>query len=251
ARQESHDFRVTVGAITQGSDSVGSCTQPCSASESNIRAKNFVSLETTAIRELNGGAMLTHFGDDTSERERWRYHHQFGGDLIWEIGSGYFGCRDVEGRFDEERFVANATLEQVRMIEIKLSQGAKPGHGGMLPGAKVTEEIAAARGIAAWSDCISPASHSAFSTPIELLQFVDRLRRLSGGKPVGFKFALGHPWEWFGIAKAMVATGITPDFIVVDGKEGGTGAAPAEFIDRIGTPMRDALVLVHNTLVGL
>jgi glutamate synthase domain-containing protein 2 len=250
-KQESHDFRVPVGAIAQAGESASSCTQPYSASVFNISAMSFGSLSANAIRALNRGAMLGHFAHDTGEGSISRHHREFGGDLIWEIGSGYFGCRDAEGRFDEERFVANATLEQVRMIEIKLSQGAKPGHGGMLPAAKVTEEISEARGVPAWSDCISPASHSAFSTPIELLQFIDRLRRLSGGKPVGFKFALGHPWEWFAIAKAMVATGITPDFIVVDGKEGGTGAAPAEFIDRIGTPMRDALVLVHNTLVGL
>jgi glutamate synthase domain-containing protein 2 len=137
------------------------------------------------------------------------------------------------------------------MIEIKLSQGAKPGHGGVLPGPKVTPEIADARGVPPWTDCVSPASHSAFATPIELLGFVDRLRTLSGGKPTGFKLAIGHPWEWFAIAKAMRETGITPDFIVVDGKEGGTGAAPAEFIDRLGTPMLDALRLVDDTLVGL
>ena len=251
AKVGSHDFRVPIGAIPQASETATSCSRPYSASVFNISAMSFGSLSANAIRALNRGAMLGHFAHDTGEGSISRYHREFGGDLIWEIGSGYFGCRDAEGRFDEERFVANATSEQVRMIEIKLSQGAKPGHGGMLPAAKVTEEIAEARGIPAWSDCISPSSHSAFSTPIEMLEFIDRLRRLSGGKPVGFKFALGHPWEWFAIAKAMVLTGITPDFIVVDGKEGGTGAAPAEFIDRIGTPMRDALVLVHNTLVGL
>ena len=251
AKVGSHDFRVPIGAVPQASASATSCTQPYSASVFNISAMSFGSLSANAIRALNRGAKLGRFAHDTGEGSISRYHREFGGDLIWEIGSGYFGCRDPEGRFDEERFVANATSEQVRMIEIKLSQVAKPGHGGMLPAPKVTEEIAEARGVPAWTDCISPSSHSAFSTPIELLEFIDRLRRLSGGKPVGFKFALGHPWEWFAIAKAMVLTGITPDFIVVDGKEGGTGAAPAEFIDRIGTPMRDALVLVHNTLVGL
>ena len=251
AKVGSHDFRVPIGAVPQASASATSCTQPYSASVFNISAMSFGSLSANAIRALNRGAKLGRFAHDTGEGSISRYHREFGGDLIWEIGSGYFGCRDPEGRFDEERFVANATSEQVRMIEIKLSQGAKPGHGGMLPAPKVTEEIAEARGVPAWTDCISPSSHSAFSTPIELLEFIARLRRLSGGKPVGFKFALGHPWEWFAIAKAMVLTGITPDFIVVDGKEGGTGAAPAEFIDRIGTPMRDALVLVHNTLVGL
>jgi glutamate synthase domain-containing protein 2 len=251
AKVGSHDFRVPIGAIPQASGSATSCTQPYSASVFNISAMSFGALSANAIRALNRGAKLGRFAHDTGEGSISRYHREYGGDLIWEIGSGYFGCRDAEGRFDEERFVANATHEQVKMIEIKLSQGAKPGHGGVLPAPKVTEEIAEARGVPAWTDCISPSTHSAFSTPIELLEFIDRLRRLSGGKPVGFKFALGHPWEWFAIAKAMVATGITPDFIVVDGKEGGTGAAPAEFIDRIGTPMRDALVLVHNTLVGL
>ncbi|MFO0232695.1 MAG: glutamate synthase-related protein, partial [Burkholderiales bacterium] len=152
---------------------------------------------------------------------------------------------------DTERFVENAGAEQVRMIEVKLSQGAKPGHGGVLPGPKVTPEIAEARGVPPWTDCVSPASHSAFATPIELLGFVEHLRTLSGGKPTGFKLAIGHPWEWFAIAKAMQQTGVVPDFIVVDGKEGGTGAAPAEFMDRIGTPMQDALRLVHDTLVGL
>ncbi|PWB59393.1 MAG: FMN-binding glutamate synthase family protein, partial [Betaproteobacteria bacterium] len=155
------------------------------------------------------------------------------------------------GRFNEERFVANATSDQVKMIEVKLSQGAKPGHGGVLPGAKVTPEIAEARHVPVGVDCISPAKHSAFSTPIELLQFVDRLRTLSGGKPAGFKLAIGHPWEWFGIVKAMVETGITPDFVVVDGGEGGTGAAPLEFTDHVGAPLREGLMLVHNSLVGV
>ncbi|MBC7625215.1 MAG: FMN-binding glutamate synthase family protein, partial [Aeromicrobium sp.] len=171
--------------------------------------------------------------------------------LIWEIGSGYFGCRTAEGGFDTQKFKENAASEQVKMIEIKLSQGAKPGHGGVLPGGKVTAEIAEARGVPIGIDCVSPSRHSAFSTPIGLLQFVAKLRALSGGKPVGIKFAVGHPWEWFGIVKAMQETGITPDFIVVDGGEGGTGAAPLEFTDHVGAPMREALMLVHNTLVGV
>jgi glutamate synthase domain-containing protein 2 len=174
-----------------------------------------------------------------------------GGDICWELGSGYFGCRNTDGTFSEERFVENALRPQVKMIEIKLSQGAKPGHGGVLPGAKVTPEIAEARGVPEGVDCISPARHSAFSTPIGLLQFVQHLREKSGGKPTGFKLALGHPWEWFGIAKAMSESGILPDFIVVDGGEGGTGAAPLEFTDHVGAPLREALLLVHNTLVGL
>ena len=174
-----------------------------------------------------------------------------GGDLIWEIGSGYFGCRTADGRFDPERFAVQAQNPQVRMIEIKMSQGAKPGHGGILPKHKVTQEIADTRGILMGEDCISPSRHSAFSTPIELMHFIQQLRELSGGKPVGFKFCLGHPWEFMGIAKAMLETGILPDFIVVDGKEGGTGAAPVEFTDHIGVPLREGLLFVHNTLVGL
>ncbi len=239
----SHDFRVMVGGPE--------CRSAYSLSVFNISAMSFGSLSANAIQALNRGAKLGGFAHDTGEGSISRYHRLNGGDLIWEIGSGYFGCRNDDGSFCESRFVANATLAQVRMIEIKLSQGAKPGHGGMLPGAKVTIEIAEARGVPHGVDCVSPASHSAFTTPIELLEFVARLRRLSGGKPTGFKLAIGHPWEWFAIAKAMRVTGITPDFIVVDGKEGGTGAAPAEFMDRIGTPMFEALRLVHNTLVGL
>ncbi|MGB7182622.1 MAG: FMN-binding glutamate synthase family protein [Burkholderiaceae bacterium] len=246
-----HDFRVTIGDQPQRAPGATSCSQPYNSSIFNISAMSFGSLSANAIASLNRGAKLGGFAHDTGEGSISRYHKEHGGDLIWEIGSGYFGCRQPDGSFCEERFVRNAQLDQVKMIEIKLSQGAKPGHGGMLPGPKVTPEIAEARGVEPFKDVISPASHSAFSTPIELLEFVDRLRRLSGGKPVGFKFALGHPWEWFAICKAMIKTGITPDFIVVDGKEGGTGAAPAEFLDRIGTPMRDALVLVNNTLVGL
>lgn len=248
---ESHDFRVTIGDQPQTGENATSCTQPYSCSVFNISAMSFGSLSANAIEALNRGAKLGKFAHDTGEGSISRYHKVHGGDLIWEIGSGYFGCRNADGSFSEERFAKNAALDQVKMIELKLSQGAKPGHGGMLPGPKVTLEIAEAREVEPFKDVISPASHSAFSTPIELLEFIDRLRALSGGKPVGFKFALGHPWEWFAICKAMIKTGITPDFIVVDGKEGGTGAAPAEFLDRIGTPMRDALVLVHNTLVGL
>jgi glutamate synthase domain-containing protein 2 len=170
---------------------------------------------------------------------------------VWEIGSGYFGCRAADGRFDPAAFAAQAQQPQVKMIEIKLSQGAKPGHGGVLPKGKITPEIAATRGVPMGQDCISPAAHSAFSTPVELLQFIARLRELSGGKPVGFKLCLGHAWEFMSIAKAMIETGILPDFIVVDGKEGGTGAAPLEFADHFGVPLREGLLFVHNTLVGL
>lgn len=238
---EDPDFRIVIGA---------NCKQPYRASVFNISAMSFGSLSANAILSLNAGARKGGFYHDTGEGSISRYHRQPGGDLVWEIGSGYFGCRTPDGRFDEEKFVENATLEQVKMIEIKLSQGAKPGHGGILPGAKVTEEIAEARGVPVGQDVVSPASHSAFSTPVELLEFVDRLRILSGGKPVGFKLAIGHPWEWFAIVKAMLDTGRHPDFIVVDGGEGGTGAAPLEFINRLGMPLTEALLLVHNTLVG-
>ncbi|MFB9246224.1 FMN-binding glutamate synthase family protein [Massilia antarctica] len=240
-----YNFRIEIGNHP-------SCprAQPYSASVFNISAMSFGSLSANAILALNGGARLGGFMHDTGEGSISRYHRQNGGDLVWEIGSGYFGCRNPDGSFSEANFVANATQPQVKMIELKMSQGAKPGQGGILPGAKVSIEIAAARGVTVGVDCLSPASHSAFSTPIEMLHFIERLRTLSGGKPTGFKLAIGHPWEFFGIVKAMLATGILPDFIVVDGGEGGTGAAPVEFSDHVGTPLQEALLLVHNTLVG-
>ncbi len=238
-----HDFRLTIG----GAD----CTQPYEASVFNISAMSFGSLSANAIQALNAGAKRGGFAHDTGEGSISAYHRLHGGDLIWEVASGYFGCRDEEGRFSPERFKANAMDAQVKMIEIKLSQGAKPGVGGILPGAKVTPEIAAARGIAVGMDCISPAAHSAFTTPLELMHFIVQLRELSGGKPVGFKLCIGHPWEWFAMVKAMLQTGITPDFIVVDGSEGGTGAAPLEFTDHVGAPLQEGLRLVHNTLMGV
>ncbi len=236
-------FRIIVGGPQ--------CRQPYSASIFNISAMSFGSLSANAIRALNQGAKLGNFHHDTGEGSISPYHREHGGDLVWELGSGYFGCRTPDGRFDPERFAAQARSPQVRMIEIKMSQGAKPGHGGILPKHKVTQEIAETRGILMGEDCISPSRHSAFSTPIEMMQFIAQLRELSDGKPVGFKFCLGHPWEFMGIAKAMLETGILPDFIVVDGKEGGTGAAPVEFTDHIGVPLREGLLFVHNTLVGL
>jgi len=238
----SHDFRLRIGAGT---------AQPYDASVFNISAMSFGSLSANAIRSLNAGAKRGGFYHDTGEGSISPYHRENGGDLVWEIGSGYFGCREQDGRFSEERFAANARDPQVKMIEVKLSQGAKPGHGGVLPGPKVSAEIAATRGVPEGVECVSPSRHSAFSTPAGLLEFVARLRELSGGKPTGFKLAIGHPWEWFAVAKAMQETGILPDFIVVDGAEGGTGAAPAEFIDHVGVPMHEALMLVHNTLVGI
>jgi len=239
----SHDFRVAVGGPA--------CGAPYSASVFNISAMSFGALSANAILALNTGAREGGFAHDTGEGGISQYHRERGGDLIWEIGSGYFGCRTPDGRFDPERFRTEARHPQVRMIEIKLSQGAKPGHGGVLPGPKVSAEIATVRGVPAGKDCVSPATHREFSTPIGLLEFVVRLRELSGGKPVGFKLCVGHPWELFAIAKAMLVTGISPDFIVVDGAEGGTGAAPAEFVDHVGMPLQEGLLLVHSTLTGL
>ena len=237
------NFRITVGGHFN-------TLKPYDVSVFNISAMSFGSLSANAILALNAGAKKGDFYHDTGEGSISRYHREPGGDLVWEIGSGYFGCRKPDGSFDPERFAKNAQLDQVKMIEIKLSQGAKPGHGGILPAAKVTQEIAEARGVTVGEDVISPAAHSAFSTPLELMAFIAQLRELSGGKPVGFKLAIGHPWEWFGLVKAMLETDERPDFIVVDGGEGGTGAAPLEFINRLGMPMTDAVLLVHNTLVG-
>ena len=240
---EDRNFRVQIG----GKD----CTRPYSASVLNISGMSYGALSPTAIEALNRGAKLGGFAHTTGEGSISRFHRRGGGDLVWQIGSGYFGCRDAEGRFSEDRFAEAAADDQVKMIEIKLSQGAKPGHGGILPGAKVTEAIAEARGVKVGQDCISPSSHSAFSTPLELCSFIARLRELSGGKPVGIKLCIGHPWEWFAVAKAMQESGHLPDFITIDGAEGGTGAAPAEFADHYGAPLREGLMLVQNTLVGL
>ena len=236
------DFRVRVG----GPD----CTQPYDISLYNISAMSFGALSANAIQALNIGAKLGGFAHDTGEGAISRYHRQGGGDLIYEIGSGYFGCRNPDGSFSPQRFQEQAASPQIKMIEVKLSQGAKPGHGGVLPAAKVSPEIAEARGVPLGEDCVSPATHSAFSTPIEFMQFLAQLRGLSGGKPVGFKLCIGHRREFMCLVKAMLETGIAPDFIVIDGAEGGTGAAPVEFADHIGTPMVEGLTFVHNTLRG-
>jgi glutamate synthase domain-containing protein 2 len=243
AKVSGHDFRLTIGG--------SQCAQPYSASVFNISAMSFGSLSANAVLALNAGAKQGNFYHDTGEGSISRYHREPGGDLVWEIGSGYFGCRNDDGTFSLEKFKQNALSPQVKMIELKLSQGAKPGHGGVLPAAKVTPEIAAARGVPLGVDCVSPASHSTFSTPVEMLTFLATLRHASGGKPVGFKFCVGHAWEWFALAKAMHETQLLPDFIVVDGAEGGTGAAPVEFTDHVGMPLTEGLHLVHNTLVGL
>ena len=240
---DGHDFRVRVGGH-EG-------TQAYDISRFNVSAMSFGALSANAIMSLNLGAKLGGFAHDTGEGSISRHHRTHGGDLIWELGSGYFGCRTDDGHFSEDKFVLNALDPQVKMIEIKLSQGAKPGHGGVLPGPKVTIEIAEARGVPVGQDCVSPASHSSFTTPLEMMAFIRKLRQLSGGKPVGFKLCVGHPWEWFAIVKAMLESGTTPDFIVVDGAEGGTGAAPLEFSDHMGMPMLEGLRLVHNTLVGV
>jgi len=226
------------------------CAQPYSASVFNVSAMSFGSLGAPAIRALNLGAKRGGFAHDTGEGGISPYHREAGGDLIWEIGTGYFGCRTPDGVFDPERFAQVARSEQVKMIELKLSQGAKPGKGGILPARKVTPEIAGARGVPVGRDCISPPRHAGFSTPRGLLEFLARLRELSGGKPVGFKLCVGHPSEVLGICKAMLDSGIRPDFIVVDGGEGGTGAAPVEFTDHVGAPLREGLVLLQNALVG-
>jgi glutamate synthase domain-containing protein 2 len=239
---ESTDFRVTVGGPN--------CKKPYSASLYNISAMSFGSLSANAISALNQGAKMGGFAHDTGEGGISRYHRQGGGDLIYEIGSGYFGCRNHDGTFNPERFAEQAADDQVKMIELKLSQGAKPGHGGMLPAAKITPEIAEAREIPMGVDCVSPASHSAFSGPMGLMEFIGQLRELSGGKPVGFKLCIGHRREFMCMVKAMLETGIVPDFIVVDGTEGGTGAAPLEFANHVGMPMVEGLTFVHNTLRG-
>jgi len=236
------NFRTMVG----GKD----CKHPYDASLYNISAMSFGSLSANAIEALNTGAKLGGFAHDTGEGSVSRYHKAGGGDLIFQVASGYFGCRAEDGSFDAEKFRAAASIDQIKMIELKLSQGAKPGHGGLLPASKISEEIAEARGVPMGKDCVSPAAHSAFDTPIEMMQFIQQLRDLSGGKPVGFKLCIGHQREFMCMVKAMLETNIYPDFIVVDGAEGGTGAAPVEFSNHVGMPMVEGLTFVHNTLRG-
>lgn len=235
------DPRVLVG----GPD----CKQPYSASVYNISAMSYGSLSKNAIMSFNEGALLGNFAHNTGEGSI-SDHHLRGGDLIWQIGTGYFGCRYPDGTFNSEAFREKATLPTVKMIEIKLSQGAKPGHGGMLPGSKVTEEIARIRLVEIGKNVDSPSYHSAFTTPLEFVFFIKKLRELSDGKPIGFKLCIGHKSEFVAICKAMVQTKIYPDFITVDGGEGGTGAAPLEFSNHVGMPLRNALAFVYDALTG-
>jgi glutamate synthase domain-containing protein 2 len=227
------------------------CKKPYDASPLNISAMSYGSLSKNAIMALNKGAKSGGFAHNTGEGGLSPYHLKFGGDIIWQIGTGYFGCRNDAGNFDEDKFKNHASDDVVKMIEIKLSQGAKPGHGGILPAVKLTEEIAKIRHVPMGKDVISPPSHSTFNSPKGLLEFVQKLRKLSGGKPVGFKLCLGRKDEFLGICKAMLATGITPDFITVDGGEGGTGAAPTEMTNSVGSPLRDAVIFVNQSLIGI
>jgi glutamate synthase domain-containing protein 2 len=226
------------------------CTQPYSASRLNISGMSFGALSARAIMAMNEGAKIGGFAQNTGEGGLSIYHLR-GGDIVFQIGTAYFGCRDEQGHFSVTEFQIEASRCEVKMIEIKLSQGAKPSHGGVLPAAKLTPEIALVRKVPLGDDVLSPLAHTAFHTPRELLLFIQQLRELSGGKPVGFKLCLGQRSEFLGICKAMLETKLFPDFITVDGAEGGTGAAPLEYADHVGEPLEAALVFVHNALVGI
>ena len=236
------DLRVKIGGPQ--------CDKPYSASLLNISAMSFGALSSRAILALNGGACIGGFAHNTGEGSISPYHQQPGGDLTWQIGTGYFGCRTADGDFCPDSFTKKAQLAQVKMIEIKLSQGAKPGHGGILPASKNSIEIAEIRLLNPHTQVNSPATHSRFSTPLELLGFVKELRVLSAGKPVGFKLCVGRRSEFIAICKAMIETGIQPDFITVDGGEGGTGAAPLEYANSVGMPLRESVAFVVDCLVG-
>lgn len=226
------------------------CTQPYDMSLLNVSAMSFGALSANAILALNRGAAAGGFAHDTGEGGLSDHHLQGGGDLVWEIGSGYFGCRTADGGFEPGLFEHKAAHPNVKAISIKLSQGAKPGLGGVMPAAKVTPEIAEIRGVPVGQKCVSPPAHTAFSTPVELVEFIARLRQLSGGKPVGFKLCVGRRADFLAICKAIRSVGTGPDFVIVDGSEGGTGAAPLEFEDHVGTPLTEGLIFVHNALVG-
>lgn len=239
----------------EGSDRVmignEQCQKPYSASRLNVSAMSFGALGDTAIEALNRGAKLGNFSQCTGEGGLTPYHLKYGGDLILQIGTAYFGFRNEDGSFCEEKFQEKALLDNVKMIEIKLSQGAKPSHGGLLPAVKISKEISEIRGIPQGKDCFSPATHTAFNSPKTLMDFIQKVRQLCGGKPVGFKIAIGKRSEFMGICKAMVEEKVYPDFITIDGAEGGTGAAPIEFSNRLGLPINEALIFVHNCLVGI
>ncbi len=235
------DPRVKVG----GPD----CKQPYDLSIFNISAMSFGSLSSNAVMAMNKGAMKGGFAHNTGEGGVSPYHLQ-GGDVIWQVGTGYFGCRAADGNFDPEKFAKTVAHPNIKMIELKLSQGAKPGHGGILPAAKNTKEIAAIRGVEPGTDVLSPPYHKAFSNPEEMLKLIKTMRELSEGRPIGFKLCIGSEKEFYDICKAMVTTGIKPDFITIDGGEGGTGAAPVEFSDSIGMPLRDGLTFAVDTLIG-
>ncbi|MCA9799289.1 MAG: FMN-binding glutamate synthase family protein [Cyanobacteria bacterium HKST-UBA04] len=226
------------------------CRQPYLASHFNISAMSYGALSDRAVLALNKGAGLGGFAHNTGEGGLSPYHLEHGGDIIWQLGTGYFGARDDAGNFSPERFAEKACLPSVKMIELKLSQGAKPGHGGILPAEKLTPEIARIRHVSMGQDVLSPPGHGAFQDPIGMMHFIATLRELSGGKPVGFKLCVGQKHEFFAVCKAMLETGILPDYIAVDGGEGGTGAAPLEFSNSVGTPLNEGLVFVHNALVG-
>jgi glutamate synthase domain-containing protein 2 len=226
------------------------CTQPYSMSLLNVSAMSFGALSANALLALNKGAALGGFAHDTGEGGLTKYHLEHGGDLVWEVGSGYFGCRTPDGDFDAAMFADKAAHPSVKCVSLKLSQGAKPGIGGVLPAAKVSKEIAEARNVPQGEKCISPAYHRVFSTPRELVLFIARMRELAGGKPTGFKLCLGSRTDFLAICKAMVEEKTTPDFIIIDGSEGGTGAAPLEYEDHVGTPLTEGLIAVHNALVG-
>jgi glutamate synthase domain-containing protein 2 len=237
------ECRITVGGPQ--------CKKPYNASRLNISAMSFGALSDRAILAMNNGARLGNFAHNTGEGGLSTHHLAGGGDLTWQLGTAYFGCRNKDGNFDEKFFAKAVKAEQVKMVEIKLSQGAKPSHGGILPASKLTHEIAAIRGVPMGEDVISPPAHTAFSTPEGLLQFVKKVRDLSGGKPTGFKLCVGRRSEFLSICKAIVSTQILPDFITVDGAEGGTGAAPLEYTNHVGVPLEAGLVFVHNALVGI
>jgi len=235
--------RVTVGGPA--------CSRPYSASLLNISAMSYGALSKNAVLALNRGAAEGEFAHNSGEGGLSSYHLDPGGDLIWQIGTAYFGCRTADGAFDPEAFAAGARHDSVKMIELKLSQGAKPGHGGILPGRKVTAEIARIRGVPTGETCFSPPRHHAFDTPLEMMHFIDHLRSLADGKPVGIKLCIGRPGDFFAICKAMLETGITPDFVTVDGGEGATGAAPLEFSNSLGMPARDAWMFAASALTGI